>query len=47
MPAGSVLLFNANASHRGTANLSAFDRPILVLDTSHQCEQEEASLWDL
>ena len=47
MPAGSVLLFNANASHRGTANLSASDRPILVLDTSRQCAQEYASLWDL
>jgi hypothetical protein len=47
MPAGSVLLFNANASHRGTANLSTGDRPILVLDTSPQCAQEDNSLWDL
>ena len=30
----SVLLFNANLSHRGTANLSAADRPVLVLDCS-------------
>ena len=34
MPRGSVLLFNANLSHRGTANLSAADRPVLVLDCS-------------
>jgi hypothetical protein len=47
MPTGSVLIFNANASHRGTANLSTGDRPILVLDTSPQCAQENASLWDL
>jgi len=48
MPAGSVLIFNANTSHRGTANLSTGDRPILVLDCSKPCEQLElASLWDL
>jgi hypothetical protein len=34
MPAGSVLLFNCNVSHRGTANISTGDRPILVLDCS-------------
>jgi len=52
MPAGSVLLFNANCSHRGTANLSTGDRPILVLDTSPPCEAlphslQVESLWDL
>lgn len=34
MPQGSVLLFNANVSHRGSANIGASDRPILVLDCS-------------
>lgn len=34
MPKGSVLLFNANVSHRGSANIGATDRPILVLDCS-------------
>lgn len=47
MPAGSVLLFNANCSHRGTANLSTSDRPILVLDTSKPCPQESQSIWDI
>ena len=37
IPRGSVLLFNANVSHRGTANLSPTDRPVLVLDTSPRC----------
>ena len=36
---------NANMSHRGTANLSGTDRPVLVLDCSAQCDQEERSLW--
>jgi len=47
MPSGSVLIFNANCSHRGTANISSYDRPILVLDCSPQCPHEEASQWDL
>jgi hypothetical protein len=34
MPKGSVLMFNANVSHRGSANIGAKDRPILVLDCS-------------
>jgi hypothetical protein len=34
MPKGSVLLFNANVSHRGSANIGAKERPILVLDCS-------------
>lgn len=34
MSKGSVLLFNANVSHRGSANIGATDRPILVLDCS-------------
>lgn len=34
MPAGSVLMFNANVSHRGSANIGKIDRPILVLDCS-------------
>ena len=34
LPRGSVLLFNANVSHRGGANISTVDRPILVLDCS-------------
>ncbi|CAB9500925.1 expressed unknown protein [Seminavis robusta] len=34
MPAGSVLLFNANVSHRGSANIGRVDRPICVLDCS-------------
>jgi len=37
MPAGSVLMFNANVTHRGTANLSKVDRPVLVLDCSADC----------
>ena len=44
MPAGSVLMFNANCSHRGTANLSRSERPILVLDCSPACEFDGASL---
>ena len=44
MPAGSVLMFNANCSHRGTANLSRSQRPILVLDCSPQCDFDGASL---
>jgi hypothetical protein len=36
MPAGSVLMFNCNVSHRGTANISSVDRPILVLDCKLQ-----------
>ena len=47
MPAGGVLLFNANVSHRGTANLSMGSRPILVLDCSPCCEHQPKSLWDL
>ena len=47
MPCGSVVLFNANMSHRGTANLTNSDRPILVLDCSLRCEHEAASIWDL
>jgi hypothetical protein len=31
---GSVFLFNANVSHRGSANIGNRDRPILVLDCS-------------
>jgi Phytanoyl-CoA dioxygenase (PhyH) len=31
---GSVFLFNANVSHRGSANIGNKDRPILVLDCS-------------
>jgi hypothetical protein len=27
-------MFNANVSHRGSANIGSNDRPILVLDTS-------------
>ena len=34
MSKGSVLLFNANVSHRGSANIGATDRPRLVLDCS-------------
>jgi hypothetical protein len=34
MPRGSVLMFNANASHRGSANIGSRDRPIVVLDCS-------------
>lgn len=34
MPQGSILMFNANVSHRGGANISRTDRPILVLDCS-------------
>ena len=34
MSSGSVVLFNANVSHRGSANIGTNDRPILVLDTS-------------
>ena len=45
--AGSVLIFNANCSHRGTANISNVDRPILVLDTSPPCDSEPVSQWDL
>ena len=45
--AGSVVIFNANCSHRGTANISAGDRPILVLDCSPPCPQETLSQWDL
>ena len=37
MPKGSLLMFNCNVSHRGTANLSSVDRPVLVLDTSAPC----------
>ena len=29
------------------ANISSYDRPILVLDCSPQCPHEEASQWDL
>ncbi|KAJ1462608.1 hypothetical protein M885DRAFT_610645 [Pelagophyceae sp. CCMP2097] len=42
LPRGAVLLFNANVSHRGTANLSATDRPVLVLDTSPPCGHSTA-----
>jgi len=47
MPKGSVLMFNANVSHRGTANISTCDRPILVLDTSPICTQitDIADIW--
>lgn len=45
LPRGSVLLFNANANHRGTANLSSSDRPILVLDTSPACTHLEGTCW--
>ncbi len=34
MLSGSVLMFNANVSHRGGANIGSRDRPILVVDTS-------------
>jgi len=37
MPKGSLVMFNANCVHRGTANLSKFDRPVLVLDCSADC----------
>ena len=37
MPKGSVLMFNANVTHRGSANLSKVDRPVLVLDCSKDC----------
>lgn len=37
MPQGSVLLFNANVSHRGSANIGTKDRPILVVDCSLDC----------
>ncbi len=47
LPVGSVILFNANASHRGTANISTGERPILVLDCSPKCSSEQSSLWDL
>eukprot|EP00658_Telonema_sp_P-2_P037303 TRINITY_DN26834_c0_g1_i1.p1 TRINITY_DN26834_c0_g1~~TRINITY_DN26834_c0_g1_i1.p1 ORF type:complete len:299 (+),score=47.82 TRINITY_DN26834_c0_g1_i1:224-1120(+) len=40
MPVCSVLMFNANASHRGTANISTGPRPILVLDCSPPCPDE-------
>lgn len=46
LPKGSVLLFNANANHRGTANLSQSDRPILVLDTSPCCEHLQGTCWE-
>ena len=46
LPQGSVLIFNANANHRGTANLSQSDRPILVLDTSPCCEHLEGTCWE-
>ena len=45
--AGSVLIFNANCSHRGTANISSVERPILVLDTSPPCDSEPISQWVL
>jgi hypothetical protein len=47
MPSGSVVLFNANMSHRGTANLSKSGRPILVLDCSPKCEHESESIWNV
>ena len=47
MPKGSVVLFNANMSHRGTANLSKSSRPILVLDCSLRCQHESESIWDV
>ena len=47
MPLGSVVLFNANMSHRGTANLTKGDRPVLVLDCSPKCAHEKESVWDL
>ena len=47
MPMGSVVMFNANMSHRGTANLTRGDRPILVLDCSPACEHEKESIWAL
>lgn len=46
LPKGSVLMFNANANHRGTANLSSSDRPILVLDTSPSCDHLEGTCWE-
>ena len=42
LPRGSLLLFNANVSHRGTANLSRGDRPVLVLDCSPPCGASDA-----
>jgi ectoine hydroxylase-related dioxygenase (phytanoyl-CoA dioxygenase family) len=47
MKRGSVLIFNANCLHRGTANISRVSRPILVLDTSPPCPHEPESQWDL
>ncbi|GMI07036.1 hypothetical protein TrVE_jg293 [Triparma verrucosa] len=37
MPKGALVMFNANCVHRGTANLSKVDRPVLVLDCSADC----------
>jgi hypothetical protein len=37
MPKGALVMFNANCVHRGTANLSKFDRPVCVLDCSADC----------
>lgn len=45
MPKGSLVLFNANVSHRGTANLGASDRPVLVLDCSPACGKSRAGFY--
>jgi hypothetical protein len=47
LTAGSVVIFNANCSHRGTANISDGDRPVLVVDCSPPCASEPQSQWDL
>jgi ectoine hydroxylase-related dioxygenase (phytanoyl-CoA dioxygenase family) len=46
IPRGSVVLFNANVSHRGTANISTSDRPVLVLDCSLPCPAAPTDLWN-
>ena len=45
IPKGSLLLFNANVTHRGTANLGASDRPVLVLDCSPPCGQSRGGFY--
>ena len=51
IPAGSVLMFNANVSHRGSANIGKVDRPILVLDcslpTTCLAEGGTRNIWDV
>lgn len=42
---GDVLIFNCNVLHRGTANLTAHDRPILVLDCSPRCGSSDAGFY--